>query len=138
MIIRECQGYELEKAKPNTSEDMFNRSEVTFMDGGEEKTFHLLYVRFFDEHFGDFTPYGTNPLFKAGDREVFLKDVAGLAALISNPANRHKKRIYINNEKEYAKLFKNIDFQLVEELFKTLAAKGEYELQSPMAALKQP
>lgn len=39
MLINQSGGYELEKEKSNTSEDFFNRSEVTFVDEGEEKPY---------------------------------------------------------------------------------------------------
>ena len=41
MIIKGYVGYELEKEKPNTSEDFFNRSEVTYILNGKEKTFRF-------------------------------------------------------------------------------------------------
>lgn len=43
MIIIGYAGYELEKAKPNTSEDFFNRSEVTYILNNKERTF-LFYM----------------------------------------------------------------------------------------------
>ncbi len=41
MVIIGYAGYELEKAQPNTSEDFFNRSEVTYILGEQKK--HFLY-----------------------------------------------------------------------------------------------
>ncbi len=49
MLLKKCEGYELEKEKSNTSEDFFNRSEVVYVENGKEKTLHVLYVRYFDE-----------------------------------------------------------------------------------------
>ena len=67
MKIISCHGYELQKAQPNTSEDFFNRSEVTFVDDdGTERTLHVLYVRYFDERFFEWTPYEQDPVFQIG------------------------------------------------------------------------
>ena len=73
MLIKECIGYELEKEKSNTSEDFFNRSEVTFIEDAEEKTLHVLYVRYFDEIFHEFTPYQQDPIFTKGDIKLLLR-----------------------------------------------------------------
>ena len=90
LLIKECQGYELEKAQPNTSEDFFNRADVTFIDQGEEKTFHLLYVRYFDETFPQLTPYKEEPMFTVGSRNVHFRDIVGLICLLKNPSFRHR------------------------------------------------
>ena len=66
MLIKECMGYELEKEKSNTSEDFFNRSEVTFVEDGEVRTLHVLYLRYFDEFLHEFTPYQQDPVWSKG------------------------------------------------------------------------
>lgn len=129
MIIKECKGYELEKAKPNTSEDFFNRSEVTFTLEGEEKTFHLLYLRFFDESFNELTPYSTDPVFKVGERDVYFKDIVGLICMLVDSGFRQRKRVYINSEEEFSRYFKDIDFDKLPEIFEGIQ-KGGYQLES--------
>lgn len=129
MLLKECKGIELEKAKPNTSEDFFNRSEVTFIDdGGNEKTFHLLYVRYFDQHISEFTPFKQDPIFTVGSREVLFKDIVGLVCLMKNPSFRNQKRFYINSEKELKAYFKDTNFDLLPEIFNALEQKKNYEL----------
>ncbi|PLS16425.1 hypothetical protein CVD28_18220 [Bacillus sp. M6-12] len=130
--MKDCKGYELEKEKSNTSEDFFNRSEVTYIENGQEKTLHVLYVRYFDENVLSATPYSENPLFKAGGTEVYLKDIAGIVCLLSNPGFRLRKRVYINSEKEFFSYFENMNYQKLEELFAGIVNKNGYEVVSPL------
>ncbi|CEG27706.1 hypothetical protein [Bacillus sp. B-jedd] len=137
MIIKKCTGYELEKEKSNTSEDFFNRSELTFVDEGVEKTLHVLYLRYFDENFSEFVPFETDPLFKAEGKEVFFKDIVALACMIKNPGLRNRKRLYLHTQKEFAEYLKGIDFSKVPEIFQSLETKGSYELRSPLEFVLQ-
>ncbi|WP_026573343.1 hypothetical protein [Bacillus sp. UNC438CL73TsuS30] len=134
MLINQCSGYELEKEKSNTSEDFFNRSEVTFEDEGEEKTLHVLYLRYFDEMFNEFTPYQQDPIFD----EVEFKDIVALVCLIKNPGLRHRKRVYINSKHEFAAYFQDIDFNKLPDIFQSLKQNKSYELKSPLAFIMQP
>ncbi|MFD1738815.1 hypothetical protein ACFSCX_20050 [Bacillus salitolerans] len=138
MKIIECRGYELEKAQPNTSEDFFNRSEVTFIEDGEQKTFHLLYVRYFDELYSQFTPFTEDPIFTVNGEEVYFKDIVALVCLLKNPSFLNRKRVYINTEKEFSQYFKEVNFEKVKELFQQLKSKGSYELSSPLLLIEQP
>lgn len=128
MKIIQCQGYELEKEKSNTSEDFFNRSEVTFIDNGEEKTLHVLYVRYFDEIFEEFTPFKQNPLFGEEGNQVTFKDVVAIVCLLKNPELRTRKRLYINSKQELSAYFEGIDVQKLTEIFKSLQQNKGYEL----------
>lgn len=128
MKIKECKGYELEKALPNTSEDYFSRSEVTFVDGGKEKTLHVLYVRYYEQLKGNFTPYEEDPIFKIGEREVNFRDVVALAYLLKYPESRERKRVYINTEKEFASIFQNCDFDQLKDIFQSLEGNKSYDL----------
>lgn len=127
MLIKEIIGYELEKAAPNTSEDFFNRSEVTFIDNGTEKTFHLLYVRYFDEIFNEFVPYEKDPVFTAGGKEVHFKDIIGLVCMLKNPELKNRKRIYINEKNELQEYCKGIDYDKLPQIVEQIS-KGGYEL----------
>ncbi|WML47653.1 hypothetical protein RCG23_20130 [Neobacillus sp. PS3-34] len=138
MLIKECQGYELVKEKSNTSEDFFNRSEITFTEDGVEKTLHVLYVRYFDEAFQELTPYGQDPLFNEGGKEVAFKDIVALVCLLKNPGLRHRKRLYISSKQEFAAYFQGIDFEKLPEIFRSLAQKNGYELRSPLDFIVQP
>ena len=138
MLIKQCVGYELEKEKSNTSEDFFNRSEVTFVEDGKEKTLHVLYVRYFDELIGSITPYEVDPVFKAGSRGVNLRDLVAITALLKNPGYRHRKRVYINVQKEFADIFTGLDFSKLPEIFESIEQKGSFELRSPLDFIVQP
>ncbi|MDR4948453.1 hypothetical protein [Neobacillus cucumis] len=138
MLIKECKGYELEKEKSNTSEDFFNRSEVTFVEDGQEKTLHVLYVRYFDELFQEFTPYKQNPIIHHGTNEVYFKDIVALVCLLKNPGLKNRKRLYINSKYEFASYFQDINYNKLPEVFLGIQQNKEYELQSPLEFIGQP
>jgi hypothetical protein len=139
MRITEIKGYELEKTQSNTSEDFFNRSEVTFSEEGEERTFHVLYIRYFDETFPEFLNIGVegDPVFKVGDKDILFKDLVALTCLIKNPSYRHRKRIYINTQEDFASYFEGVHIPKLKEIFEGLHNKGEYTLSSPLNFLAQ-
>ncbi|WP_075982186.1 hypothetical protein [Bacillus massilinigeriensis] len=120
MIIKDCNGYELKKEKSNTSEDFFNRSEVTYVINGEERKLSVLYVRYFDELFPEFTPFKENPIFKVGGRDVHFKDIVALVALMKNPRFQERKRVYINAQSEFQSLFQGFDFRELPQLFQQM------------------
>lgn len=138
MKIIESRGYELEKEKSNTSEDFFNRSEVTFSEDGEEKTLHVLYVRYFDQLFNEFTPYVQDPVFSEGGREVYFRDIVALVCLLKNPGLRQRKRLYVSSKQEFAAYFQDIDYNKLPEIFQSLQQKKAYELRSPLEFILQP
>ncbi|MBT2638820.1 MULTISPECIES: hypothetical protein [unclassified Bacillus (in: firmicutes)] len=138
MLIKQCIGYELEKEKSNTSEDFFNRSEVTFVEDGKEKTLHVLYVRYFDELAGSVTPFQQDPIFNAGSKEVYMRDLVALAALLKNPGYRHRKRVYINEQREFADIFKGLDYSKIPGIYEGIEQKGSFEVRSPLDYIIQP
>ncbi|HEY2421964.1 MAG TPA: hypothetical protein VGI04_11125 [Neobacillus sp.] len=137
MQILDCIGYELEKEKSNTSEDFFNRSEVTFSEDNAEKTLHVLYVRYFDELLNEFTPFKQNPIFTGAGKEVTFKDIVALVCLLKNPGLRNRKRLYISSKQEFAAYFQDIDFNKLPEVFQSLNEKKSYELHSPLEFILQ-
>jgi hypothetical protein len=130
VLIKSCIGYELEKEKSNTSEDFFNRSEVTFVEDNKEKTLTILYVRFFEEKLNDFTPFSANPIYQEEGLEIHLMDVVALVLLIKNPGFRHRKRVYINNQNEFAAYFQDIDFEKIIDVVKKVKQKQACQLPS--------
>ncbi|WP_411675498.1 hypothetical protein [Bacillus sp. S3] len=138
MLIKECKGFELEKEKSNTSEDFFNRSEVTFVEDGEEKTLHVLYVRYFDQIISEFTPYQQDPVITQEGFEVYFKEIAALVCLLKNPGLRSRKRLYINSKHEFAAYFQNINFTKLPEILLSVKQNKGYELRSPLEFVLQP
>ncbi|HYK74645.1 MAG TPA: hypothetical protein VEV44_16240 [Pseudoneobacillus sp.] len=138
MIIKECKGYELEKEKPNTSEDYFNRSEITYVEDGVEKNLHVLYVRFYEENFKQYTPFEENPIFNVNGKEIYIKDIVALFCLLKNPGLRHRKRLYINTEKEFRFYFQEMNFEKIKELLTDLNGKNQVEIKSPLQFVVQP
>ncbi|WP_160721440.1 hypothetical protein [Bacillus sp. USDA818B3_A] len=137
MLISVCKGYELEKEKSNTSEDFFNRSEVTFIENGQERTLHVLYLRYFDELFHEFTPYKQDPIIADGTTNVYFKDIVALVCLLKNPGLRTRKRLYINSKHEFASYFQNINLNKLPEIFKGIQQNKEFELHSPLEFILQ-
>ncbi|WP_374723448.1 hypothetical protein [Calidifontibacillus erzurumensis] len=132
MLIKEIKGYELEKAQPNTSEDFFNRSEVTFLDQGVEKTFYLLYVRYFDEILNEFVPFESDPLFTIDEKPIYFKDVIGLICMLKDTTLKKRKRVYINEKKDLINYCKGIDPDKLKEIVGQIM-KGGYELKTVQA-----
>ncbi len=137
MIIKSFKGYELEKEKPNTSEDYFNRSELIYEENGIEKNLHVLYVRFYEENFQQYTSFKDNPVFKLNDTDIYIRDFIALICLLKNPGLRHRKRVYINTEKEFRHYFEDIDFQKVKDLLVDIKNNGKAEVKSPLHFLTQ-
>ncbi|MFD1777270.1 hypothetical protein ACFSFW_01070 [Fredinandcohnia salidurans] len=132
MLIKKCSGFELEKTLKNTFEDFFNQSEVTFVEDGEEKTLQVLYLRYFDEQFTSFTPFTEDPVFTFDSKEVYFKDLVALVCLLKNPGYRHRKRVYLNEQKQFEMHFKDIQFERLKEIFTHLHHKNSYEVKSPL------
>ncbi|MDP4083814.1 MAG: hypothetical protein Q8934_04270 [Bacillota bacterium] len=138
MKIIQCAGYELEKAKSNTSEDFFNRSEITFVEDGVEKTLHVLYLRYFDQIFQEFVPFKEDPVFGEGDKSVYFKEIVALVCLLKNPGLRNQKRIYLNSKQDFVAYFRDIDYTKLPEIFNALKEQRPYELRSPLQFIVQP
>jgi hypothetical protein len=128
--IIECKGYELEKEKPNTPQDFFNRSEITYLEDGIEKSLQVLYVRYFDQVFQEFTPYHQDPIFGVGESSVNFRDIVALVCLMKDPKLKSQKRIYINSKHEFASYFEGINFNKLPEVFQTLKQKKNYEIRN--------
>jgi hypothetical protein len=129
--IIECNGYELEKEKPNTPQDFFNRSEITYLEDGIEKSLHVLYVRYFDQVFQEFTPYHQDPIFGVGESSVNFRDIVALVCLMKDPGLKSQKRIYINSKHEFASYFEGINFNKLPDVFQSLKQKKSFEIRNP-------
>lgn len=105
MLIQHIDGIELEKEKPNTSEDFFNRSEATYESNGITQTFHLLYVRYFEEKLQE--ELTKHDFWKDYLDTYKIREIAALVALTSDDAYLKRKRSYINNYEEFQNLFLN-------------------------------
>ena len=121
IVIKECKGYELEKSKPNTSEDFFNKSLVLYEADGEEKKLEILYLRYFDEIKDQFTPFTGDPIFE---------DIVALAALIKHPEYKNRKSVYINSVEQISALLKDLPLEKIKEVFQSLESSGKYVLKN--------
>lgn len=123
MNICRLHGEELQKSQSNTFEDYFNRSEVTYRDGGEERTLSVLYLRHFEAALLDWLPYESDPLFTANGR-----DIIAFVCLWKNPAYRKRKRVYIHGEEELRRYFAALDTEALEALVGEWAETGACRL----------
>ncbi|CAH2466551.1 MULTISPECIES: hypothetical protein [Bacillus] len=128
MIIIGYAGYELEKAKPNTSEDFFNRSEVTYILNNQEKTFSVLYVRYFEEILQEITPFEGNPVYKVEEQDVYLRDIVAIACLVNNKELRAQKRLYLNEVTDFQRYFDEGTVVKVQEILAELHKNKRVEI----------
>ncbi|EOP56957.1 MULTISPECIES: hypothetical protein [Bacillus] len=128
MIIIGYAGYELEKAKPNTSEDFFNRSEVTYVLNNQEKTFSVLYVRYFEEILQEITPFEGNPVYKVEEQDVYLRDIVAIACLVNNKELRAQKRLYLNEVTDFQRYFDEGTVVKVQEILAELHKNKRVEI----------
>jgi len=128
MIIIGYAGYELEKAKPNTSEDFFNRSEVTYVLNNQEKTFSVLYVRYFEEILQEITPFEGNPVYKVEEQDVYLRDIVAIACLVNNKELRAQKRLYLNEVTDFQRYFDEGTVVKVQEILAELHKNNRVEI----------
>ncbi|KFN01557.1 hypothetical protein D0U04_02445 [Bacillus clarus] len=128
MIIIGYAGYELEKAKPNTSEDFFNRSEVKYIVNNQEKTFSVLYVRYFEEILQEITLFEGNPVFKVEKQDIYLRDIVALTCLVKNKELRTQKRLYINIMEDFQQYFDDATVVKVQEILKGLHKNKRVEI----------
>jgi hypothetical protein len=122
----------LEKEKSNTSEDFFNRSELIFEEGGIEKTFQVLYVRYFEEILHELTPFKQNPIYKVGTKDIYLRDIVALVYFITTPSYRHRKQVYINTQREFSTHFQQVNFEKLLTLVQEIEEKKACILRSPL------
>lgn len=132
MEILTIKGYELEKSYPTTSEDLFNRSEVTLIIDGFEHTFSVLYVRTFFEKLWEVVPYEKNPIFQYENHEFRLEDIIALVILIKNTELKNRKRMYINDFDELSSHFKDFNFEKLKDVFIGLIGRGKYFVKAPL------
>ncbi|EJV88449.1 hypothetical protein ACQKOD_10780 [Bacillus mycoides] len=128
MIIIGYAGYELEKAKPNTSEDFFNRSEVTYILNNQEKTFSVLYVRYFEEILQEITPFEGNPVYKVEEQDVYLRDIVAIACLLKDKELRAQKRLYLNEVTDFQRYFDEGTVVKVQEILAELHKNKRVEI----------
>ncbi|MEK4467774.1 MULTISPECIES: hypothetical protein [Bacillus] len=128
MIIIGYAGYELEKAKPNTSEDFFNRSEVTYILNNQEKTFSVLYVRYFEEILQEITPFEGNPVYKVEEQDVYLRDIVAIACLVKDKDLRAQKRLYLNEVTDFQRYFDEGTVVKVQEILAELHKNKRVEI----------
>jgi len=128
MIIIGYAGYELEKEKPNTSEDFFNRSEVTYILNDKERTFSVLYVRYFEEVLQEITPFEGNPVCKVEEQDIYLRDIVAICCLLKENELRMQKRLYLNNIEEFQQYFDTGTVVKVQEILAELHKNKRVEI----------
>ncbi|MBO8154903.1 MAG: hypothetical protein H0Z32_00460 [Bacillaceae bacterium] len=130
MKVIQCRGTQLEKSSRTSPEDAFVRSQVTYREGQREKTFHLLYLEYFDQKIAEFTPFKEDPVIRIGEQEFSFRDVAALAAWLHHSEYQQRKRVYIHDFTELQKVMENTDWEIVKQVLIKLADGKEYEVKT--------
>lgn len=131
-------GNELEKALPNSPEDGFTRSEVTYIRDHQEHTFRLLYVRYFEELVLKEIPYSEQPLFYVDEAPCYLRDLAAFLYLMTNPQEIGKKEVYIYEEAQFINIFSQVNWEQVQTIFSSYTRGGKTAIRSPLDIISQP
>ena len=120
MEILSCIGYELLKEKPNSPEDFFNRSIVTYKHNGKIKEFQVIYIRYFEEVLLQTENEEISQIKELLTVDYTLKDIIALLTLLQNPGFQERKRVYINSESTFLAIFKNIRFTQIKEILNNM------------------
>jgi len=105
-------GYELTKEKPNSPEDLFNRSVVKYKEGSRIKELQILYVRYFEELLAERLSAEFADFFARHK----VKDCLALLYLMKNTGFLPMKKVYINTESDFFNIFEDLDIQEVERI----------------------
>lgn len=102
MKIITCTGFECEKALPTTVEDQFNQSEVEYEQDGKQRSFTVIYVRYFDEYVSE------KGIYNSEEAGVPFYNIVALLILLKQKDKQLGSRIYFNNTERFLKAF-NLD-----------------------------
>ena len=78
---------------------------MTYILNGKEKTFSVLYVRYFEEVLQEITPFEGNPVYKVEEQNIYLRDIVAICCLMKDKELRAQKRLYLNNMEEFQQYF---------------------------------
>ncbi len=117
MKILKCEGFVLEKTLPNTSEDFFNQSMVTYVENGLEKSFVVTYVRTFEDRMHEYTSFTGDPVFEQQGKQCTLKDIVALAVLFKDEEMKKRRRLYINDYDVFTSYLQGSDFIALMEAY---------------------
>ena len=112
MKIISSAGYELTKEKPNSPEDLFNRSVVKYKEGSRTKELQILYVRYFEELLAERLSSELADFFARHK----VRDCLALLYLMKNTGFLPMKKVYINTESDFFNIFEDLDIQEVERI----------------------
>ena len=116
MKIISSAGYELTKEKPNSPEDLFNRSVVKYKEGSRTKELQILYVRYFEELLPERLSSELADFFARHK----VRDCLALLYLMKNTGFLPIKKVYINTESDFFNIFEDLDIQEVERILEVI------------------
>ncbi len=117
MKILKSEGFVLEKTLPNTSEDFFNQSKVTYIENGSEQSLVVTYVRTFEDSMQEFTPFAADPIFEQQGKQCMLKDIVALAILLKDEKMKNQQRLYISDYEVFRSYLQGSDFIALMEAY---------------------
>lgn len=101
---------------------------MTYILEGQEKTFSVLYVRYFEEILQEITPFEGNPVFQIEEQDIYLRDIVALVCFIKNEEFRGQKRMYINIIEDFQKYFDTETVGRVQDIIVELHKNKEVEI----------
>ena len=78
---------------------------MTYILNDKERTFSVLYVRYFEEVVQEITPFEGNPVCKVENQDIYLRDIVAICCLLKENELRMQKRLYLNNIEEFQQYF---------------------------------
>ncbi|MGM9925959.1 MAG: hypothetical protein ACI35R_17070 [Bacillus sp. (in: firmicutes)] len=127
LIIKEYAGYEIIKEKPASPQDSFHYSQVVYIHNGEERTLHVLYLKYFEELLADLgSPFIEGPLLKLENRNVCIKDAMALIYLLLHPEAKERKRIYISSREHFLDILEKCNYNEVILILEALEKQQTY------------
>ncbi|MGE0998647.1 hypothetical protein ACQGR7_15935, partial [Bacillus sp. Gnz1/3] len=106
----------------------FNRSEVTYILNNKERTFSVLYVRYFEEVLQEITLFEGNTVCKVEEQDIHLRDIVAICCLLKENELRTQKRLYLNNIEEFQQYFDKETLLKVQEILAELHKNKRVEI----------
>lgn len=101
---------------------------MTYILNNQEKTFSVLYVRYFEEILQEITPFEGNPVYKVEEQDVYLRDIVAIACLVKDKELRAQKRLYLNEVTDFQRYFDEGTVVKVQEILAELHKNKRVEI----------
>lgn len=101
---------------------------MTYILNDKERTFSVLYVRYFEEVLLEITPFEGNPVCKVEEQDIYLRDIVAICCLVKENEHRMRKRLYLNTIEEFRQYFDEGTVVKVQEILAELHKNKRVEI----------